>query len=77
MTIPLINLGLYQNIQGEWVQAPGVCKFYDLREAPKNDQIGELVSFPQLQKIAYTIHPYSVLFIYIQSYRLMRQLRYI
>ena len=50
MTIPLINLGLYQNIQGEWVQAPGVCKFYDLREAPKNDQIGELVSFPQLQK---------------------------
>ena len=26
-------------------------KFYDLREAPKNDQIGELVSFPQLPKI--------------------------
>ena len=52
------------------------CKFYYWREAQKMTKLVNLFHFHSFKKFANTFHPYSMLFIYKQSYRLMRQLRY-
>ena len=63
MTIPLINLDLYQNIQGESVQILRLA-----RSAKKMTKLVNWFHFRSFKKFENTFHPYSMLFIYKQSY---------
>ena len=51
------------------------CKFYEWRKAPKMNKSVNWFHFRSFQKFANTFHQYSMLFMYKQSYRFMRQSR--